>query len=209
MALVAKPIVSVIEAKSLVRIDGATDDALFLRAIKAVSSRIEKHCNRTFGEQTGIVEYHGGDTQAWTTLIPRCRPLTSTTAVDLRVDLNRVFGSDTLLVEDTDFVVDAELGLIDLVGAGIAGVLSGMGRFPTDPKTIKLTYSAGYTVADMPYEAKLAAAMWAGMIHQKLVEQNGLLQSSKQIMDGSVDFIQGMPEDVMVLLEGLKFSTIG
>lgn len=192
-------IVTVKEVKDLLGLDGAGDDAKIASLIEKASSWLEKFTNRTFRERTGIREFI--DSRGGRFLWLGARPITTTTPLLISVDAGQDHDAtqnhltEELGVGDGDFVIDRNLGKVSLVGTG---------SFSQGPKAIRVDYSAGYLIDDIPQEAKLAAIYYVGYLLQKFETRSGLAQSNRTIPQGSVSLIQGVPAEIAEIARPLQ-----
>ena len=196
-------IITVKEFKDFLQLDGSAEDGLIISLIDAVSTDIERRTGRTFKERTGLVEFY--DSKGGRKLFSRRRPITTTTTLELRVDPDHEFTADDDLIEETggtvgDFTLDRNIGLFTLVGTR---------TFNRGPQIIRLTYSAGYTVGNIPDEAKLAAAYMVGFMLQKFRDKGGLTHASKSMPQGTTTFLNERPAIVDQLLQPFKLIDLG
>ncbi len=130
--------------------DDTTNDVALAETIERVSAELSKKCGRTFEYEAAVTEYHDGDGLSGV-LHARRAPIVAVTT--LHDDPNRVYGTAELIAA-TDYVIDAESGLITLDGF----------RFAAGLQNIKLVYGAGYKVIPQDLEqaalAIMAATFW-------------------------------------------------
>lgn len=193
-------ICTVKQLKDALHIDGDGDDAELARRIEEASDFIERKTNRTFKEVEDVTEFHStrGGILMWT----RKRPVTATTAFDLRLDtkIPRAFGSETALVLDRDFVVDLDLGKVELIG---------FTSFPTAPKSLRVTYSAGYVHGMIPRAVQEACIHLAAFFHQRYTSSQSLITSSIGMDQGQTTIIEDIPGPVLALIQPFTFPAIG
>jgi hypothetical protein len=127
-------------------------------------------------KQRTLTEYYDGD--GTITLFLYERPAAS---VQLYLDVSRTWTSDTLLTENTDFVVYSDVSKIVL----ITRVL------PVWPQSVKVTYSGGFSTipADLEGGCLMLARLWYDRV------KNGQLDvMSKNTGAGTVSYIKDIPK---------------
>ena len=193
------PAVQLFEVKDALGIEGGSEDSKLISLIDSASDYAEREMNRTLGERTAITEFHGTSRRTklrriWT----KRAPITVTTTVDLRVDGNRIFPADSQLIEETgtgagDFVVDRELGHVEMFGDSI------FIPAPRGPQTIRILYSAGYLIDDMPPAIKEGIIALIDFLRLRKVS-SALVLTSKSIAGGTEGFKDELPAQWVSML---------
>ena len=147
-------IITLIAAKSYLDIDSSdTDfDAELENFVNSVSQYMNTYTDRNLKEKT-FTEYYDGDNSD--TIFTKNYPIASSTAsVDIYIDTDRSYGSDTK-VTSTNIVIYSDDGKIVLDGD----------IFTYSPQSTKIIYTAGYSAASMPEDLqlvckKIIAKLW-------------------------------------------------
>jgi uncharacterized phiE125 gp8 family phage protein len=154
-------LISLSEAKEYLVDDAESteSDAIIARLVNSVSAWVQNRCGSPLLRKTWTEFYNGDGSDV---LMLRRTPVAEISS--LRVDAARVFGSDSELEETTEYVVDRGAGTITL----LAGV------FSCGKANVKVVYDAGYLLADVPHDLRLAVKrildhQWrTGYTHRKL-----------------------------------------
>lgn len=146
--------------------------------------------NRTCGygvKARALTEYYDGD--ASNVLWLKASPVAS---VQLWCDSSRTFGSDTLLVEDTDFVVYADEGKVVLLS----------GSLPAGAQTVKATYTGGYDTSNIAWYdfwgLVLRAARW---FYDSVKNAHIGVTSVTSGGGGQTSFTQDVPDEIATMAE--------
>ena len=199
----AGAIVSLSDFKERLRIDSPDDDAELTRLILDASSWMEQTLNRVVVERESIIEFHDPMPNR-RTIILNCKSITPTTSVDLRLDTLRVFGVDTQLIENTDFTIDEDVGIIELEGSTFNFSRSSL------RKTIKVTYSAGYVSGEIPLALRQATIHLAGFWYQRFNDQTALFVGSKSVPGGgNVTVLDGIPKGIWDVIKPFMTPAVG
>lgn len=122
--------------KSFLGVDKQTsseeDDVLLYRILEGADAEVKQYCDRDLEVTTYTDQYYDGDGSS--KLLLDDYPVVSVTS--LYCDLGRDFDASTL-VASSDYKLDSEKGIIELYDGSV---------FPVGPNTIKITFSAGYSV---------------------------------------------------------------
>jgi hypothetical protein len=175
VSLGARALVSLANAKAYCNIPTATTDwdTVLEMIIDAVSDMVSRYVDWTLAKTTYTNVYFDGNGEA-DFLLPN-RPIVSITSI---------YEDDTLLVEgdDNDYVYYADEGKLYRIG----------GSWLKGPKTIKITYAAGYIAipgqgetATLPNDLKLAVMMQVAA-EWKRHQQGDWGETSRSFPDGSV-----------------------
>lgn len=170
-------------------VGAATDDA---NTITLLINQASAWFNRTVGypvKARTVTEYQDGD--AGVVMYLRVIPCAS---VLLYCDSTRQFGSDTLLTQDTDYVLEEETGRIILIS----------GSFPPGPGTVKAVYTGGFDSNDSESALLEGACIelvryWYDMIRNARI---GL--KSQSVAGGTTSYINDIPDDVKAIAESLR-----
>ena len=119
--------------KAALRIVGTDDDTTLNRLLTTAESFIAEHTGRAF-DGGSFTETHPGGT---TLVFLRNYPVSSVTS--LRVDANRLFGTETIL-DPTNYVVHAARGVIESAGGPFLPRRGGRGSADW-PGTVQVAYS--------------------------------------------------------------------
>ncbi len=180
-------LVSLAETQEYLKVSGSAEDAILGSLINSASAWVNSFLKRRL-LQTSYVEYYSGDGSA--ELVLRNYPIVSVTSV--YVDGLRDFGSTTLI--DSDNIIIKK-------GTGILRAFDLLYGWECGDSNIKVTYAAGYALASMPYEVRLAVKRIVdnqyrlGYTHRKLDYQT---ESMQQVTTTFKDF--DVPKDVRSML---------
>ncbi len=180
-------LVSLAETQEYLKVSGSAEDAILGSLINSASAWVNSFLKRRLLE-TSYVEYYSGDGSA--ELVLRNYPIVSVTSV--YVDGLRDFGSTTLIDPDN---------IIIKKGTGILRAFDLLYGWECGDSNIKVTYAAGYALASMPYEVRLAVKRIVdnqyrlGYTHRKLDYQT---ESMQQVTTTFKDF--DIPKDVKSML---------
>ncbi len=134
-------LVSKEDAKVHCKINSTTFDDTIVRIINSVSVMFNNYTRRGLLSRTNT-EYYDGD--GGNVLFLDNYPVTAMTT--LHIDPDRVYGS-TSLIASTDYVLYSDKGKI-VIPYQI---------FPEAPQSVKVVYVAGYALATLPGDLKIAA----------------------------------------------------
>jgi len=148
------------DVKQAFTIEEKDQDNNINQIIQAVEAEVKNRCGRSF-ETAERTEYYNGD--GTDELIVKEYPITAIDSV--YDDTDRVYGVDTAIT-----VADLVYGEIDGISAGIIDYTEGV--FMNGTKNIKITYTAGYTAANMPADLKMSLIKLVGA---DLLENNGAI----------------------------------
>jgi len=169
---------------------GSNQDRLLLSIIQQVSKRFETYMNRKLTETTTTEYFRGGAknffVQYW--------PIASSPAVVVTIE-------DAAQVENTDFWVQADRGLIEF----------GYQVSEGDPKSVAITYKGGYAatggVLNVPDDLKGACRMQAAYQFKR---KRSIGMSGVTMPDGSVSYQgrsgSGDPDKLLTEVENILKS---
>lgn len=130
--------------KLLGGIGGTGDDARIDELILMVDARADGICNRVLSQAT-FTEYPDIPGVSGTFQLKNPPVTTPITSLHQSTDTPRVYDADSLLVEDTDFIIDPQSGLVYKVSSS----------WSEKPRAIKVIYQGGY--ATIPKDLEQAA----------------------------------------------------
>ena len=114
--------------------------------------------------------------------------------------LPRVYGTDELLVEGTDFAIDEEMGMIAKLGTSY---------FADGYKAIKVTYTGGYLTGDstgVPDDLKMAAAMQSKVLFDRR-EEFGI--TGRSLEGGSMNYnTLTLPTQITMILDRYRIMNV-
>lgn len=128
-------LVSLDDVKNLLNMRGSDKDRDLINLINRVSGDCSAYCNRVFLSATYTEERYDGTGQD--ELVLKHYPVTAVSEIIPYKD------GDALTVEDDYVIYDADSGIIKLVDGK---------TFPVSTLQIKVTYTAGYAFASLPYD---------------------------------------------------------
>lgn len=177
------------ELKEMLKITNDAQDNFLERLINRSTSRMEGRTARKLKKRTGIVETQDGNG----TSILRLNEWPIHGAIDLRVDSDRAFGTDTI-VDPTTYIVNQDNGIVKLVSV----IIDRYTVFPLDRGNVRATYDGGYDpVPDDLNYACLETAMAYFARHRQ-----GAPGIANESGGGyAVTWIDGLPETVVQILD--------
>lgn len=137
-------LVTIDEFKSYIGKRSPDNDDTISTIIEGVSSIVKNYCQRTFTDYVTSPKEEAFDGGGHTIFLTEV-PVLEISEISERRTLS---GDWEVLEEDTDFVVDSELGTV------YRTTDSGYGSWPSGPKRVKVVYTGGYE--DLPSDLKLA-----------------------------------------------------
>lgn len=162
--------------KAFKNLTASDHDAELLRLMPTVDGFIESYCNQEL-EQATVTEYQSGRSRQ-TLLRLRRYPVLSITSI--HDDVDRLYGSDTLLAA-TDYVLtDANAGLVTLDGV----------TFNEGLNNIKILYLAGYAAGSKERALLEQAAVELVWLARDKGDKALLGLQSRSVADGSVSTFQ-------------------
>lgn len=161
-------------------IAGATQDSRLDTLITAASDQIERFCDRKFIQAT-IDEFHNG--RRSNTILLRQWPAQKPTEVN--IDNDHVFGASTALDSDQFEVLNDSL-LVLLDGQ----------RFLRGTRNIKVTYSYGYTFANLPASLKHMANLQVEYLYNLTTKQRLGMESKSKSGESTTYTTEGLPPQV-------------
>ena len=174
---------------------GGERDGELTRLIAAVGAFVAAYCRRTF-ETATVTEYHNGRS-GQRRLLLRQPPITSITSI--HDDVDRSYGSTTLIAS-TDYVItDAAAGLVDFDGGSLQEGLS----------NIKVIYVGGYAATAIPADLEQAAIELVWLAAMK-GQENLLGLSAKNISDGAISIVNlNWPAHLLPILDHYRLPDLG
>lgn len=173
MDLVAHTFVTLNDTKDYLGISGSTYDNLLKQIINTAVDFCESYCQRRFIETAHTSEYHSGDCS--NALILKNSPISSSPAVVLEEATNPLASdSGFRTIASRDYFVDPDAGMIETNFALQKGI-----------RNYRVTYTAGWTLANVPNDLKLAC--WELVSKVFNIRKVGGI-SRQTLGDMSVDF---------------------
>jgi len=188
MALNSNALTSVANLKFQLNIltSDNTQNTMLELYINAASQAIETYCDRKFKiPSSSYVEYHDGGGMDY--ILPRQYPVTEIT--DIRIDQERVFGTDTI-VDATEYEAADE-----------GQTITSDRIFPTGRQNVRLTYKAGYD--PVPADIELAC-LWTAEWFYRQRARGDMGRTSVSKGDESVGVLAELPKQVLQLIEQYK-----
>lgn len=163
--------------------------------IPAIGDLFASYCHRPDFDCIERTEYFSprlGEKAIWIS----SPPISSTPAIQLWEDGDRLYGNDTLLTEGTDYFCYASEGRLQKPGPYFSCFLAG-------DKTVKVKYTGGYLTGDAkgcPAGLRMAAAVQAKLIFDRR-EELGL--TGRSMEGGSMSLLVPMllPRNVTEFLQ--------
>lgn len=180
-------LIDVANAKTQLKITTSDEDTILADLINQASAAANKYCGRHL-MQKSYVEYYNGN--GGIELILKNFPVVSVT--DLYVaDANRTFDSTSLITIASDLLVKKEVGILELWNNG--------GTFLKGNSNIKVSYSAGWSLATVPYDLQLAVRKWVAQQYMKYSKKRYEVQS-ETIGQNTVTY---MDKEIPLEVEGI------
>lgn len=165
----AVALVAVADARTVLKISGASEDGVLADLINRASAYAAKYAGRQF-VSTARTEYYDGDGDRQ--LILNYRPVSALGAV--YVDSLRAWGADTL-VDAADVILDGPAGIIEL--------WNNAGSFTKGRSNVKVTYTAGYVAgSNVPHDLEEAVLLIV-QHHYKRIYQDGRIGLQSETLD--------------------------
>jgi uncharacterized phiE125 gp8 family phage protein len=183
MALQANALITLNQAKDYLSISLAdtSQDSWVETLINSASDRIERHCLRSFKSASRQTVFDGNGNNE--VVLPHW-PVTA--IADVRVDSERVFGTDTKL-ETVDF------GIVDSMVLRLHATL-----FPSGSQNVQVNYTAGYTA--VPGDLQFACLFLVEWLY-RMKNDRRLGRGSVSKGNETVENLPGMPKEVIEILE--------
>lgn len=163
MALAANAFVTLAEFKAYLNALGSTQEAQLENAINTASTLLETRLKRQIVTRGNLTEFHSPQMRS-NVLFLGDYPVIAVASVN--EDSSRIYGAGTVLVVDTDYVIIKDKGELKRTGSGGGAWL----WFPGF-RTVKVVYSAGYAVADVPADIKGLCLELAAVIYKEADRQ--------------------------------------
>lgn len=196
----AVALVTLEEAKEYLKVTTSNEDAVLSHIVNAVSAWVAGYLKRNL-VSAARVEYYSGDGSV--ELVLKNYPVTVLTYI--RVDENRTFGSDTA-VDSTDYILKPVQGIVRAFNL--------YGNWPCGESNIKVSYTAGYTVASsgtpgssgtMPYDIRMATKRIIDRMYRIAYTNRKADVSSESISGMNITFNpDAVPKDAKSMLDGWK-----
>ena len=167
----------------------ATDtsrDPILVNLIFEISIAMEEYCHREFEKAAETEYFDGGNECLFLKRIPLSGAVPNF-SIDIRVDTEHLWGSDTQL-DDDFFVAESDSGILTY----------NYGRFLGGAQTIKVVYTGGYTRATLPKDLTLAAKLWINSILDANVHDWSSFVSSGGVMQVRAE---GIPARIRKLMD--------
>lgn len=189
---------TVAEAKVVLKVpSGSTEDAVLEDLINRASAWANRHTGRQLLE-ADYEEFYDGDGSD--ELMLNNYPVLEIASV--HDDPIREFGASSLLVEDTDFLVDA--------AAGILTGLPGHPVFFRGKRTIKVAYSAGYADDAIPHDLKDAVLMIVQHHYKRMYQDQRIGLASETIGDQTFTYSEkDIPAKAQTTLDRYRRKSSG
>lgn len=149
-------LISLDDAEDLLKISNsnATETEILEALIDQVSAMINRYCGRQFISRSWT-EYYNGRGQA--ELILRNFPIVSITSL---------YNSTNLREWTSTYLVDVSANVLVKKDQGIIRLWNNEHSFLSGEENIKIVYTAGYAVADVPQDLKFAARKWVAKLYK-------------------------------------------
>ena len=171
----------------------SADPTILSDVISEAQSLADGACGRTL-ETTAYTEYHDIGSEQETVCL-RQSPITGTPVV--YSDANTT--APTTLVADTDYVLDTTAGILTTLGDS----------FPSGPRNLKVTYTAGYTSVTLPAGLRRVLLQVVGWI----LESAGNSGATSEAQDGynvNYETIRaGLPDSLWNALQPWRKVVLG
>jgi hypothetical protein len=182
MALGNQALISMEDAKAILKIQNDENDGILEMQIEGVSSLFNVYTDRILRDATYTnLELDGSGTRRMQ--LPNW-PVTTLTSVYL---------DDELLAEGSDFELDYSTGILTLIEEGAV--------WTAGPKTVKISYAAGYALTAVPKDLRMAALTQAAFEYKQFVGQAWGVQSRGQGGSNTTYEEGGLLERVKAILE--------
>jgi len=167
------------EVKEFLRITDPQDDVLLQSLIDGTEAQVKKYVNNAIEKETSITEYFNIDRKQ-RRIYTKYFPISNV----------KVYENNTLLTENTDYVVDYNSGLITRIHA----------YFAYGYQIVKVVYDAGYDT--IPDDIKLAVKIQVAFYYQRK-DQIGI---AGQSLEGSINITEkyGLLDTVKEMLDKYK-----
>lgn len=190
-------LVSLADAKAFLKITASTEDTILGDMVNHCSAWINKFCDRAFlsAERT---EYYDGD-PCEGSLVLRQFPVTAIGS--LYEDTLHVFGITTLIAS-TNYYLIGDIGEIVLYNQRTA--------FLQGRENLKVTYTAGYTLATMPSDLQMACKVLVSYSYRNMYSQWRVGVASETIGQKTTTFDKmAMPKEVEGILKPYRKIKVG
>lgn len=181
-------LVSLADQKEYLGIASGTtsEDSILSFFINEISARCNSYTGR-FILSKSYTEYYDGDGSE--ELFLKNYPVTVVSSI--YDDVNREFNSNSLISSD-NYIVETTSGIIRLWNRM---------AFNCGKANIKIVYTAGYAIANVPGDLKGAVKRWVALLYQKYVHKRWD-QQSESIGDNTMTFIEeAIPKEVAAALD--------
>jgi hypothetical protein len=180
--LSADALISMEDAKAVLKLQNDQEDAVLEMQIEGVSTACDGYLDRHLRSEVYTdLELDGSGTRKLQ--LPNW-PVT---------DLAAVYLDDEELIEGSDFELDYSTGVLTLIDEGAV--------WTAGPKTVKLTYSAGYALAGIPKDIRMAALTQTAYEYKQFIGQAWGVSSRGQAGSNVSYEKGGLLERVKALLD--------
>ena len=186
--LVADALTTVAEVETFLGLSSGADTARITNAINHATKRILNYIDRTIASTARTEYYDGTDTPI---LVLRHYPIIGNPTT-VNVDGNRDFAAADDLTVDDDYLVEADEGILRLVGQAGAGIPGDETVWPRGYQNIKVVYTAGY--ASTPEGLLQVATEFAAYYYDKRGTRGNTRYSLGSVMvDEDINHPSGIP----------------
>lgn len=180
-------LVTLVEGKEKLKITASSEDSILGVLINGVSQAIKKYTGRNFISASYTQFYDGDGTDE---LQLANYPVTALTT--LNDDVNRDFASGDDISSD-DYLLDGPAGIVRLWNTESV--------FIRAKANVKVVYTAGYTVANIPADLKLAALRWIAREYMKFSDKKAQVVLAS-VRDQNITYdVTDIPADVKATLD--------
>ncbi len=146
------------DLKGYIDLQGAGENKLLENALNTASEIVEGYLRRQIVTRGALTEYHTFQTTESELLLLEWPILTVTNVYE---DETRAYS--TALSVNSDYLVSKPRGILIRIG----GANSGLEPWEIGFRAIKIEYTAGYAIADVPWDIKDAVLWTAAHLYQE------------------------------------------
>jgi hypothetical protein len=159
MPLAAHALISVVTAKSMIKLLGVADDTIIETYINGVSKLFENYCNTKFIDIAVTDILDGSGTDKLLLENPPARTIT-----EIKFDFDT---SAPTLMALADFSLNGKAGILRMKGDST--FTDGYGVFPEGFQNIQVKYTSGYgaAIANLPEDIILAAVLQVEFLYKR------------------------------------------
>lgn len=182
-------LVSSADVATYLKISGSGENTILAFLINEVSQMCNAYAGRYLLSKQHI-EYYDGDGEG--VLLLRNYPIISVDSL-YNADATRTFDSTSLISVSANVIVRAQEGSIEL--------WNNESIFLSGRANVKVTYTAGWTLATVPYDLQLAVKKWVAQQYKQYQNQRHDVQA-ETIGDATKTYLtKEMPIDVERILK--------